>query len=78
MITDYDSVNKIRYNSEASFSLNDYTEEVCYGIGKNYRLRILISSDQSVNIYLETLSGVLTSPSKVWISGVYYREYYDL
>ena len=78
MITDYDSDKKIRYNSEASFSLADYTEEVSYGIGGSYKLRVLISSDQSVNIYLETLSGISTSPSKVWISGAYYREYYDL
>lgn len=78
MITEYDSSKKINYNSEASFSLIDYSDEVCYGIGKNYRLRVLISPDNSVNIYLETLSGILTNPSTVWISGAYYREYYDL
>ena len=49
-----------------------------YGIGKNHKIKILVSSDGDVNLYLRTNSDQIPSTGKVWISGVYYREYYDL
>ena len=81
MITEYDQENMIRYNSEASFSLKDVESESVwpeYGIGENYKIRIVVSSTNDVNLYLRTNSNQVPTSSRVWISGVYYREYYDL
>lgn len=81
MITEYDQEKMIRYNSEASFSLKDVGSDGVYpeyGVGKNHKIKILVSSDGDVNLYLRTNSGGIPGTSKVWISGVYYREYYDL
>lgn len=81
MITEYDQEKMIRYNSEASFSLKDTESDGVYpeyGVGKNHKIKILVSSDGDVNLYLRTNSGEIPGTSKVWISGVYYREYYDL
>ena len=81
MITEYDQEKMIRYNSEASFSLKDLESEGVwpeYGIGDNYKIRIVVSSTNDVNLYLRTNSNQVPSSSKVWISGIYYREYYDL
>lgn len=81
MITEYDSEKRIRYNSEASFSLNDLNEDKTwpdYGVGKNYKVSILVSTENEVHLYLRTNSGETPDLSKAWISGVYYREYYDL
>lgn len=81
MITEYDQEKMIRYNSEASFSLKDIESDGVYpeyGVGKNHKIKILVSSDGDVNLYLRTNSGEIPGTSKVWISGVYYREYYDL
>ena len=81
MITEYDQEKMIRYNSEACFSLKDFESQGVwpeYGIGKNHKIKILVSSDGDVNLYLRTNSDQIPSTGKVWISGVYYREYYDL
>lgn len=81
MITEYDSENMIRYNSEASFSLLDTESDGTrpyYGVGKNHKIGVIVASDNGVNLSLRTNSGQIPDSSKVWISGVYYREYYDL
>lgn len=81
MITEYDSENMIRYNSEISFSLSDTTSDGIwpdYGVGKNHKVKVIVSSDNGVSLYLRTNSDQIPNSNKVWISGVYYREYYDL
>ena len=78
MITEYDQEKMLRYNSEISFSLSDRDSSgniPLYGIGGNYRIRTIVSISGDVSLYLEKIS---SSSRDYWISGVYYREYYEL
>lgn len=77
MITEV-SENGVRKNTEISFSLSDQESSGVwpkYGIG-SYILEITPKGDD--NSYLISLSGKNIDSSKVWFSGAYYREYYEI
>lgn len=80
MITEV-TTGGLRKNSEISYSLSDRGDsgEIPeYEIGEGYKIQTILSSDDSVHIFLKTKAGAQPSSSRVWISGAYYREYYDL
>lgn len=80
-LTEYDIEKNIRYNSETSFSLADKVSEGVwpeYRIGDNYKIQVSVSVDSGdIRLAVKTLSDEIPDKEKVWISNIYYREYYD-
>lgn len=78
MISVLDGMTQVIRNYETAYSLL-YTDSEGlipkYGIG-DYVIKTIISEENSVNLFLENKDGSVPS-SNVWISGFYYREYYE-